>query len=103
MITNATHNLTNAEAHHNASTIMRSAKLNWVGYSGDSWTERADLSETRQRAARMLRLARKRGACVVKLGPEYGTHAYEICEPEGCMMVPDYCGVLRLSVAIANA
>lgn len=79
---------------------MRYAKLNWVGYSGDSWTERGGVSETRQRAARMLRLARKRGSLVVKLGPEYGPHSYEVCEPEGCVMVPDYCGVLRLSVKV---
>ncbi len=71
--------------------------LKFSAFSGLSYEcARGDLQECRGYAARLIRLRRKRGH-VVTCNMRHGdARLYEIGEPEGCAMVPDTAGMLRL-------
>lgn len=53
------------------------------------------LAEARQRAAKRLRWARNEGCPITKLG----YHEWDVGEPDDCLMVPDFCGVLVIEEA----
>lgn len=55
--------------------------------------EYEDLADARTRAAKRLRYLRGEGYPITKLDH----HEWEIEEPEGCLMVPDACGILRIA------
>lgn len=71
--------------------------LRFSSFSGLSYEcARGDRGEVRNYAARLIRLRRKRGhvvTCNVRRGD---TRFYEIGEPNGCAMVPDTAGMLRM-------
>lgn len=50
-------------------------------------------TEARSTVARRIRAARKRGqaVCILRKG-----YTFEVCEPEGCTMVPDNAGILSI-------
>lgn len=50
------------------------------------------LEEARGRVARRLRWARRQGSRFYAIGE----HEWEIEEPEDCLMVPDFCGILAI-------
>ena len=57
--------------------------------------EEGDMQDCRTAAARLLMRRRRQGFPVTTL--EIGER-WEIMEPEDCMMVPDQCGVLTLTI-----
>lgn len=69
--------------------------VRFAAYCGmsDVPSQFADKSEARATVASRLRRARRRGCPIDTLvkGEEW-----EIQEPEGCAMVPDFCGMLTL-------
>lgn len=71
--------------------------LKFSSFSGLSYEcARGDRDEVRNYAARLIRLRRKRGhvvTCSVRRGD---ARYFEIGEPDGCAMVPDTAGMLRL-------
>lgn len=69
--------------------------IQFSAYCGMSWPiqEYDDKQLGRDRIAQFLKHRRKQGYPVATL--ERGKE-WEIQEPEGCMMVPDACGVLSL-------
>lgn len=76
--------------------------LKFAAFSGLSYEcARGDRGEVRNYAARLIRLRRKRGhvvTCNVRRGE---ARLYEIGEPDGCAMVPDTAGMLRLGQEFA--
>jgi hypothetical protein len=55
--------------------------------------EYESLDEARDRVAKRLRYVRNRLECPVA---KLDRHEWEVMEPEGCMMVPDFCGILTI-------
>lgn len=52
------------------------------------------LREARDRVAKRLSYLHYKMDCpIARLEP----NVWEICEPENCMMVPDFCGILRIA------
>ena len=49
-------------------------------------------ADARERVQRRIAFAEKFGAEVIQLDPQ----TWEICEPDDCMLVPDWCGVLHM-------
>lgn len=78
--------------------------LKFAAFSGLSYEcARGDRDEVRQYAARLIRLRRKRGhivTCNVRRGD--AMRLYEIGEPEGCALVPDTAGMLRMYELFAH-
>lgn len=74
-----------------------SATLRQFPYSGLSMPGEIfhDREQARAAAARLIRRRRRAGYPVhtIKRGAEW-----EVCEPEGCAMVPDACGLITLRI-----